>query len=118
MQAKFDSLSPLMQHVLQILALCEDEVGLRSIIEMLKHGGWADADTKSGFVTQVILRPELNKLYDQQIIARSDAACRCVEIRSRWQDFCTQQAVLKGNFATIVEATELDISKRFRVRSS
>jgi superfamily II DNA or RNA helicase len=73
---------------------------------MLSACGWADAKTKSGVITQALLKPELKALEQLGLISISSAAMSSVEAAPAVLDAIVQQAVLNGNFPKIVAAIE------------
>ena len=43
---------------------CESRISQATLLHLLKDCGWSAAATKSGYLTQVLLKPDLNALVD------------------------------------------------------
>ena len=111
---KYQKLSPLGQRLFQVLALCETKISLATLLHVLKSCGWGVAATKSGFLTQALLQPELKELSQRGLVRGSNAAMAFVSIAPPAQDFAVQQSVLNGNFPIIVNAIETRSSELSR----
>ncbi len=100
------SLSSMAKRLLQIFAVCESKISQATLLHLLKACGWADAPTKSGFVTQALLKPELKSLVAGGFAESANAAMTFVQIARPGQDMAVQQAVQCGNFELIAGAIE------------
>ena len=105
-QEEFLKLTPLRQHVLQVLACSRTPLCLALLIKLLSACGWADAKTKSGVITQALLKPELKALDVLRLVCVSNSAMDFVEADTTVLDAVVQQAVLNDNFPKIVAAIE------------
>jgi len=94
------------QRLVQLLALCDAKVRLATIIGLLKECGWAEAPTKSGFLTQALLKPQLQEAVEHGFVECDNATMTEVNIAPSQQDFAAQQAVLSGNFSLMVDAIQ------------
>lgn len=103
---QFNKLSPLGQRCLKIIAICDSQIRMATLIGLLKKCEWASVVSKSGVLTQTQLKTELKALYDVNMIDRDGAAFNTFCVERPWQDFAVQQAVLKGEFTRIAEAVE------------
>lgn len=106
LQRAYRGLPVASQRLVQILALCDTKVRLATVIELLKLCGWADAPTKSGVITQALLKPQLQEAADRGLVDCASASMTSVSTARSSQDFAVQQAVLEGNFPRIVEAIQ------------
>ncbi len=100
------SLSSMAKRLLQIIAVCESKISQATLLHLLKACGWADAPTKSGFVTQALLKPDLKSLVDRGFLESGNAAMTYSSIARPCQDMAVQQAVKAGNFKLIADAVE------------
>ncbi len=100
------TLSPLAQRVFQILALCESAISQATLLHILKECGWASAATKSGVLTQVLMKPDLKNLIEHGFVESKNAAMTYLNIARPWQDLATQQAVQSGHLSLITDALE------------
>ncbi len=100
------NLSLMQQRLTQIFALCESRISHSTLLHLLKACGWGEAATKTGFLTQALLKPELKSLVDDGYLNATHAAMTFVRIANRIQDAATQQAVQSGNFKPIADAIE------------
>lgn len=103
---QFEQLSERQQQILQVLAIGKTPLSLSTLIELLKACDWAAAATKSGVLTQALLKVELKVLGDLGCILGSDASMSYSEAREHVLDAIVQQSVLNGNFEKIVAAVE------------
>ncbi|MEJ7593222.1 MAG: DEAD/DEAH box helicase [Planctomycetaceae bacterium] len=102
----FKNLSPLQQYILQVLAISESATSLDALLSVLKQCGWATVkSSKSGFLTQALLKPELKTLRDLRLIESLVAGMAFVEIDARHLDAVVQQSVLNGNFELLAGAS-------------
>lgn len=106
LQEATESLSPMGQRLFQVLALCESKISQATLLHLLKACGWAAAATKSGNLTQALLKPDLKDLVDRGFLESRNAAMTFLEIAKPFQDLAAQQAVQNGNFPLIVDAIE------------
>ena len=100
------TLSPMGQRLFQVFALCESKICQATLLHLLKACGWGAAATKSGFLTQALLKPDLKDLVDRGFLESRNAAMTFLEITRPLQDIAVQQAVQNGNFSLIVGAIE------------
>jgi len=100
------SLTPMAKRLLQIFALCESKISQATLLHLLKACSWADAPTKSGFLTQALLKPDLKSLVDGGFTESQNSAMTFVQIAKPVQDMAVQQAVQSGNFNLIADAVE------------
>ena len=103
------SLSSMAKRLLQIIAVCESKISQATLLHLLKACGWADAPTKSGFVTQALLKPDLKSLVDRGFLESRNAAMTFLSVAQPCQDMAVQQAVKAGDFKLIADAiTQLE----------
>ncbi len=100
----YQALSPQRRQVLQVLGVCESVVSLATLLDILKSCGWAKAETKSGLLTQALLKPELTELKRLGLIDSCQAGMTRMQIAAPFQDFAVQRAVLDGNFPRIASS--------------
>ncbi len=103
---EFASLTPLRQKILQVLAVSETEISVSTLLSILKTCGWADAATKSGFLTQVAVKEELKFLRQHQLVSATTQTFVLVEIDKRCRDFVVQKSALNGDLEPITAAVE------------
>ena len=99
-------LSPMAQRLFQVFALCESKICQATLLHLLKACGWGEAATKSGSLTQALLKPDLKDLVDRGFLESRTASMTLVGIAKSFQDLAVQQAVQNGNFPLIVAAIE------------
>ena len=51
-----ETLSPMAQRLVQVIALCESKICQATLLHLLKACGWGAAATKSGLLTQALLK--------------------------------------------------------------
>ena len=76
------------------------------MVELLKVCDWAAAATKSGLLTQALLKVELKVLGDLEFIRGADLSMSYSEARKPVLDAVVQQSVLNRNFEKIAAAIE------------
>ena len=103
---EYASLTPLRHKILQVLAVCETDVGMSTLQSILKSCGWDSAATKSGFLTQAMIKEELSSLREQKLVSSSTQTFVLVAIDRCFLDSVVQQSVLSGNLETIIAAVE------------
>jgi superfamily II DNA or RNA helicase len=103
---QFEKLSERQQQILQVLAIGRTPLSLSTLIELLNACDWAAAATKSGVLTQALLKVELKPLGDLGFISRSGSAMSYSEAEESVLDPVVQQSVLNRNFEKIVAAIE------------
>jgi superfamily II DNA or RNA helicase len=112
----YPKLSPLAQRILQILALKASGGTLSELTTLLKACGWGTAITKSGTLTQAIMKESLAELDRLQLIFNSRNYDGTSSIRPVVRDFCIHQAIRGENFQRILDASnqveELDRVRR------
>ena len=99
-------LSLMAQRLFQVFALCETKISQATIRHILRACGWAAVATKSGQITQTLLKSYLKELCDRGLVYRSDSNMTFVEIAKPFQDLAVQQSIQNGDFPLIVEAIE------------
>ncbi len=106
---QFKNLSVLRQRILEILAIGGTPMSPSTLILLLKACGWASAATKTGVLTQVLVKIELKALIDVGFVSPSNSSMSYVEAVSPVLDAVVQQSVLDGNFKRIVAAIETSV---------
>ena len=106
LQSACETLSPMERRMLQVLALCESGIRLATLLHILKACGWGAASTKSGVLTQALLKPELKRLCDRNLVHGNNASMAFVSINQDCQDFVVQQSVLNGDFPLIADSID------------
>ena len=84
-------------------------MSLSTLILLLKACDWASAATKTGVLTQVLVKIELKALSDLGFVSLSNYAMSYVAAASPVLDAVVQQSVLDGNFKRIVAAIETSV---------
>ena len=102
----FTKLSPLGRQILQVLALCETRISQATLLHLLKACDWAAAPTKSGFLTQALMKPDLKALIDLDLVDARSSPISTVEIKQPCLDLVVQQSVLNGHFPLISSTVE------------
>ncbi len=100
------NLTPLRQQILKILAVCETEIEIGTLQSILKTCGWDSAATKSGSLTQPMIREELSYLSNRNLVSSTTQTFARVAIDRDRLDFLVQQALLSGDLETINAAIE------------
>ncbi len=99
-------LTPLSHKILQVLAVCETDVNISTLQSILKSCSWDSAATKSGILTQVMIKEELSSLRERKLVSSRTQTFVHVAIDLRCLDFVVQQSMLNGNLETIIAAIE------------
>ncbi|MDB5388985.1 MAG: family helicase [Planctomycetaceae bacterium] len=100
----YRKLSPLSQQLLQILALSHKEVDLSTLTIAIRECGWGTAATKSGTLTQAIVKSELTEMSVRNLVNIKDSRLNQVLIAPSAQDFGVQQAIRSNNFQLITNS--------------
>ena len=100
-EEEFRKLSTLRQHIVEVLAICVTPVDVSILLQILRGCGWADTTTKSGKLTQNLVRQELNALCTLEWISASSSSMSYVVVRSQILDAVVQFSIQNGNFKKV-----------------
>ncbi len=120
-EEELKQLSTQRQHIVEVLAICMTPVDVPILLKILHECGWAEAETKSGTLTQALAREELNALCKLGWISPSNSSMSYVVVRPQILDAVVQFSVQNGNFRKIALRVlefepQLDSVARDRVR--
>ena len=100
-EEEFRKLSTQRQHIVEVLAICVTPVDVSILLQILRGCGWADTTTKSGKLTQNLVRQELNALCTLEWISASSSSMSYVVVRSQILDAVVQFSIQNGNFKKV-----------------
>ncbi|MBL8818797.1 MAG: DEAD/DEAH box helicase [Planctomyces sp.] len=98
-------LTRLGDRILQVLAVCESNVGGKTLQKLLRACGW-DTTADGGLLTQSKLKEELQTLRDQRLVIATTRTFSFVAIHPRIMDSVIQQSAMNGTLDLISSAVE------------
>lgn len=94
------------QRVLQVLALHGGRMSAGELVDTLKRCGWGKARTKSGVVTQALLKDELRGLLEMGLVCVPSSTIHYVWIDAQIEDFVVQQSLADGHFEPVLDVLQ------------